>query len=120
MKKYNIKVNGVVYEVEVEEVSSSQTSVKKSNSAPSETVAQTAVPVKKSGSGEAVKAPMPGKILKINVKESDAVKNGDVLMILEAMKMENEIKASKDGVVTAVSVSESDTVNTGDALLYID
>ncbi len=120
MKKYNITVNGVSYEVEVEEISSSTTNVEKTEVKP---VNKPVAPVKaapKSGSGEPVNAPMPGKILKINVKESDRVKNGDVLMILEAMKMENEIKASRDGVVTAISVSESETVNTGDALLYID
>ena len=62
---------------------------------------------------------MPGTILKINVKAGDAVKRGDVLCVLEAMKMENDIKAANDGVVSAVHVSQGASVNTGDALVSL-
>ena len=62
---------------------------------------------------------MPGTILKINVKAGDSVKRGDVLCVLEAMKMENDIKAANDGVVSAVHVSQGASVNTGDALVSL-
>ena len=71
------------------------------------------------GSGEAVKAPMPGNILKVNVAAGQAVKEGDVLCILEAMKMENEIMAPKTGTVTQVLVSKGSTVDTGAPLVVI-
>ncbi len=62
---------------------------------------------------------MPGKILKILVKEGDQVKTGQGLLVLEAMKMENEIPAPKDGIVKKILVKEGDTVNTGDPLIEI-
>ncbi len=108
MRKFSIKVNGTAYEVEVEEVGAGVSSTPVS--AP---VAQPA------GEGEAVAAPMPGTILDIRVKAGDAVKKGQILMILEAMKMENEIMAGCDGTVTAVMVSKGASVQTGDALCTI-
>ena len=71
------------------------------------------------GAGEAVNAPMPGNILKVNVREGEAVKAGTVLVVLEAMKMENEIMAPKDGTVTQVLVSKGSTVDTGAPLVVI-
>ena len=71
------------------------------------------------GAGEAVTAPMPGTILKVNVQNGQAVKEGDVLCVLEAMKMENEILAPKNGTVTQVLVSKSSTVDTGAPLVVI-
>ncbi|MBR5586500.1 MAG: acetyl-CoA carboxylase biotin carboxyl carrier protein subunit, partial [Clostridia bacterium] len=68
---------------------------------------------------ESVNSPMPGTILAVNVKAGDAVKKGDVLMILEAMKMENEICAPCDGTVSAVSVNQGATVETGTVLCTI-
>ena len=65
----------------------------------------------------AVKAPMPGNILKVNVKAGDTVKQGDVLVVLEAMKMENDIQAAQDGTIAAVHVSQGQTVETGDPLV---
>ena len=70
--------------------------------------------------GEVVKSPMPGNILKINVSQGQTVKEGDVLIILEAMKMENEIMAPRDGVVASVNVTKGATVNTGDVLLSLN
>ena len=77
-----------------------------------------AVPVV-SGAGDTVDAPMPGNILKVNVTQGQAVQEGDVLVILEAMKMENEIMAPKNGTVTQVLVSKGSTVDTGAPLVVI-
>ena len=71
------------------------------------------------GAGDPVNAPMPGNILKVNVKAGDKVKSGTVLVVLEAMKMENEIMAPKDGTVTQVLVSKGSTVDTGAPLVVI-
>ena len=71
------------------------------------------------GSGESVNAPMPGTILKVNVTSGQAVKAGQVLVVLEAMKMENEIMAPKDGTVTAVAVQKGASVDTGAPLVFI-
>ena len=116
MKKFKITVNGTAYEVEVEELESS--------AVPSAAPAPAAAPVKPApasvpAGAETVKAPMPGNILKVNVKAGDNVKKGDVLCVLEAMKMENDIKAGHDAVVASVHVSQGDTVNTGDALVAL-
>ena len=119
IKIFNVKVNGKQYAVEVEEVSSSGTSVAAPAHAaqPAQAPAPAAAPV--AAGANTVKAPMPGTILKINVKAGDAVKKGDVLCVLEAMKMENDIKAANDGVVSAVHVSQGASVNTGDALVSL-
>ncbi|MBO5453554.1 MAG: biotin/lipoyl-binding protein [Clostridia bacterium] len=113
MKKYKVNVNGTVYEVEIEEMSASQAA-----SVASAPAAAPAAPAA-SGEGEAVTAPMPGTILSVNVNTGDSVKKGQVLMILEAMKMENEIMASCDGVVTSVSVTKGTAVQSGDVLCTI-
>lgn len=108
MKKYRVNVNGTSYEVEIELVD--ETNVVK----PSKNIEQ-----KPSGEGEQVKSPMPGTILDVKVKVGDSVKKGQVLMVLEAMKMENEIMAGTDGTVTSVAVSKGASVGTGDMLLTI-
>ncbi len=77
-------------------------------------------PVTAAGEGVVTAPPMPGKILRILVKEGEQVKTGQGLLILEAMKMENEIPAPKDGVVKKILVKEGDTVNTGDPLIEIE
>ena len=83
--------------------------------APAATPAPAAAPV----AGEAVNAPMPGTILKVNVTAGQAVKEGDVLCVLEAMKMENEILAPKAGTVAQVAVAKGASVNTGDVLVVL-
>ncbi len=122
MKTYNITVNGVTYTVEVEEVSSAASApVATPAAAPAAPKAAPAAPKaapKASGAAGAVsvKAPMPGNIMKVNVKAGASVKKGDVLVVLEAMKMENDICAPQDGVVASVEVTQGATVET-DALL---
>lgn len=113
MKKYRVNVNGTSYEIEIELMSETEAA-----QAPVQTPAPAAAP-KASGEGEAVSAPMPGTILDVKVSVGDSVKKGQVLMILEAMKMENEIMAGTDGVVTSVGVTKGTTVQTGDALCTI-
>lgn len=113
-KTYHIKLNGKVYEVEIEEVKQG-TVVKQqvTNTAASRDTSKT------SGAGEKVSAPMPGTILNVLVKEGETVKKGQVLVILEAMKMENEIVAPVDGQIVSVSVEKGQNVNLGDSLLQI-
>ena len=76
-------------------------------------------PAAVTGAGEAVNAPMPGTILKVNVAQGQAVKEGDVLCVLEAMKMENDIIAPKSGTVTQVVVAKGASVSSGDPLVVI-
>ena len=126
MRKFNITVNGKSYEVEVEEVgapaSSAPKAAPKAPAAPAAAAAPKAAPkaetkpapVAASAGQEVVEAPMPGNIWKVLVKE------GDVLLILEAMKMENEILSPKDGVVSKLATSEGAAVNTGDQLVILD
>ena len=112
MKKYKVNVNGTVYEVEIELMGEGETI----SVAPK--AEETKAPVAK-GDGETVSAPMPGTILDVKVNVGDSVKKGQVLVILEAMKMENEIMAPADGVVTSLNVSKGATVQTGEAIVTI-
>ena len=120
--KYKVTLNGRTYEVEVEAgkamLLSEYEAIAPAPTAAAPAAAAPAAPVV-TGAGEAVSAPMPGNILKVNVKAGDAVKSGTVLVVLEAMKMENEIMAPKDGTVTQVLVSKGSTVDTGAALVVI-
>ncbi|WP_454052575.1 biotin/lipoyl-binding protein [Clostridium sp. Marseille-Q7071] len=125
MKRYNVTVNGNIYQVEVEEVKGEFTSApnvspeKPITPAPVQKPA-TAPAVKKSNaSGEKIDSPMPGTIVKINITEGAAVKKGDVLFVLEAMKMENEIMSPVDGSIAEINVAKGAAVNTGDVLAVI-
>ena len=124
MKYYNITVNGVAYSVSVEETAAGAAPV----AAPAAPVAAPAAPAAApkaaapagAAGAVAVKAPMPGNILDVKVAAGASVKAGDVLVILEAMKMENEIVAPQDGTVASVSVKKGDTVNSGDLLVSMN
>ena len=124
MQKYLIKVNGISYEVEVEEMNSSEVSEKTSaNKVESKNTKTEVESVKQTnntnGQGTSVSAPMPGTIKKVCVNNGDSVKKGQVLFILEAMKLENEIMSPCDGKIQSVSASESASVNSGDVLCVI-
>ncbi len=107
MKKYRVNVNGSLYEIEVEEMDASAVSA-----APAAPAAPKAPVAAAPAAGAQVKAPMPGNILDVKVQAGQAVKKGDVLVILEAMKMENEIQAPCDGKITGMNVRKGDTVET--------
>ena len=118
MKKYRVNVNGTNYEIAVEEITGAEAQAAPV-AAPAAAPAPVAAPVAAPAGGEAVNSPMPGTILAVNVKAGDAVKAGQVLMILEAMKMENEIVAPVDGTVASVSVNQGTAVETGTLLCTI-
>lgn len=123
--KYKVTLNGRTYEVEVEagkamlldeyEAIVPTAAPAAPAAAPAPVAAPAAAPV----AGEAVTAPMPGNILKVNVTAGQAVKEGDVLVVLEAMKMENEILAPKACTVKQVLVSKGSTVDTGATLVVL-
>ena len=114
MKNYRVNVNGTEYEVAIEEISAGEVKTTAKAEAPAPKAPAAA------GAGEKITAPMPGNILSVNVSAGQTVKSGEVLMILEAMKMENEIMAPKAGKVTSVAVSKGSTVATGDILCTIE
>lgn len=125
MKKYNIKVNGITYEVEVEEVkvgfSSSVMPVAVTEESLVEVHPLPKTQVKKTNiTGEKVECPMPGTVLKVTVSPGDIIKKGQVMFVLEAMKMENEIMAPYDAIILEVRVISGAIVNTGDVLAVIE
>ncbi len=138
MRKFNVTVNGIVYEVEVEEVAAGTPSaprvaapapapVAAPAAAPAPAVAPAAAPAATpapaaTGTAGAVsiKAPMPGTILDVKVSVGAAVKKGDIVAVLEAMKMENEIFAPQDGTVASVNVTKGATVNADDLLVSLN
>ncbi len=119
MKNYRITVNGNVYDVTVEEMGGTAPAA-----APRASAAPVAAPVPKvsAGSEGSVKiaAPMPGKVLAVNIAVGEKVAKGQVIMILEAMKMENEIVASEDGVVASINVNEGASVEAGMVLATLN
>jgi len=123
MKKYNIKVNGISYEVEVEEVGGSTQAVQSAQAAPKAVTSApvaAAKPVNSAADAVSVTSPMPGTIVKINVKPGDSVKKGDVFLVLEAMKMENDITAPCDGVIASVTAQKGASVAAGDILASLN
>jgi len=134
MKKFNIKVNGISYEVEIEEVKEGApqaaapqvTKVTPKVAAPkvaAPKVEAPKAPAKEAvvaGAGEhSIDAPMPGKIVKVLVEEGQSIKAGDVLLVLEAMKMQNEITADADGTVKAVNVEAGQNVKVKESLVIL-
>lgn len=121
MKKYNVTVNGTAYEITLEVVDAADFKAAPAApaAAPAPAPAATPAPAAPTSGGETVASPMPGTILNVNVQNGSAVKQGDVLMILEAMKMENEIVAPCDGTVASVNVQKGASVETGTVLCVI-
>lgn len=142
MKTFKVTVDGQAYTVQVEEVKddsnpgSAGTAVDQAakpepQQAPVEPVGKAVIKDKKndeaagetprisSGGGATVSAPMPGSVIEVKVNPGDSVKDGDVLLVLEAMKMENELTAPQAGMVSEVLVKKGDTVNSGDPLITI-
>jgi biotin carboxyl carrier protein len=126
MRKFVVTVNGTSYEVEVEEqgegITTSAAGVEpvKSESAATQPAPKSKPAAKSTPAGsKTIAAPMPGTILDINVKVGDSITKGQVLCILEAMKMENEIMAPQDGKVVSVNVSKGASVNAGDVLFAL-
>ena len=114
MKAYKVNVNGKVYEITLEVIDKDDIKAPAKEEPKAQAQAAPAAPAP--AGAKTVNAPMPGNILKVNVKAGQSVKKGDVLMILEAMKMENEIMAPADAVVSSVSVSAGSTVEAGAVL----
>lgn len=108
MQKYRIKIDNQVYEVEVEKVEDNS-EAQSPNPAP--TVSQTPV------TGESLNSPIQGTILKVLVKENEKVKAGQPLVILEAMKLENEIVSNRSGTIESIHVKEQDVVDNGQPLV---
>ena len=129
--KYKVTLNGRTYEIEVEagkamlldeyEAIAPAPAAAPVAAAPAAAAPAAAAPAAPAvtGAGEPIVAPMPGTILKVNVKAGDAVKEGQVLVVPEAMKMENEILAPKNGTITQVVVAKGSTVDTGAPLVVI-
>ena len=118
MKNYRITVNGKTYDVTVEETGAS---------APAAPVAAATAPAKASpaapaapAGAEKVTSPMPGTVLAVKVAVGQSVKKGETVVLLEAMKMENEIPAPRDGVVASISVNKGSSVQAGDLLLSLN
>ena len=124
--KYKVTLNNRVYEVEVEAGEAMlldeyelAAPAAPAAAAPIAAAPAAAAPAAGLAAGEAVKSPMPGNVLKISVTQGQAVKEGDVLLILEAMKMENEVVSTKAGTVAQIVVSQGAVVETGSPLVVI-
>ena len=133
MKMYRVNVNGNVYEITLEVVDAAEVkaapapaaapapvvSTVSEVAAPAATPAPAAAPAV-SGDGEPVTSPMPGNIMDVRVQVGQKVKSGEILFILEAMKMENEIMADQDGTVAQVLITKGASVNSGDVLCVLN
>ncbi len=124
MKNYRITVNGTAYDVAVEETSAGAAPVAAApapKAAAPKAAAPAAAPAASGAQGSVVvAAPMPGKILSVKSQAGASVKKGEVILILEAMKMENEIVAPQDGTVASINVATGDSVEAGDTLATLN
>ena len=120
MTKYRVNVNGTGYEIELEKLESTDAVPQKAEQKAAPAPAPAAAPAASApAGGETVNSPMPGTILAVNVAAGDTVKKGQVLMVLEAMKMENEIMSPVDGRIASVQVAKGASVETGAVLCVI-
>jgi len=123
MKKFRVHVNGKAYEVEIEELTAAAPKPAAPAAASKPAAAAPAAPkpaaAPAAAGDEVITAPMPGKILSVAVKKGQAVKEGDLILVLEAMKMENEIFCGRAGTVKEIPVNEGATVNTGDTMAIV-
>jgi biotin carboxyl carrier protein len=120
MKKYRITVNGKVYEVELEPVE--EGAAVAAPAAPVATKVESkpvAAPAAVSAGERVVKAPIGGGVVKVSVNVGDSVKKGQTLLVIEAMKLENEVVAPVDGSIKAINVAKGANVNTGDSLVVL-
>lgn len=129
MKKYRVNVNGVDYEIALEALKDGEDFAPKAAPAPAAAPAPVAAPAPAPAAAPApagaqgsvqVTAPMPGTIVKVNVTVGAAIKKGDTLCVLEAMKMENEIKAPEDGTVASVNVQSGASVSSGEVIITLN
>ncbi len=124
MKNYRITVNGTAYDVAVEELGAGAAPAAVAAPAPVAAAAAAPAPAAPAAPAAAgsieVAAPMPGKILNVKAGVGTAVKKGDVILILEAMKMENDVVAPEDGTVASINVSAGDAVEAGDVLATLN
>ena len=122
MKNYRITVYGTAYDVAVEEIGAGAApAVAAPAAAPVAAAPAPAAPAAPAAAGGVVvQAPMPGKILSVKASVGTAVKKGDVILLLEAMKMENEVVAPEDGTIASINVSAGDTVEAGDTLATLN
>ena len=121
MKNYRITVNGTAYDVAVEELGAGAAPAAAPVAAPVAAPAPAAAPAASGSAGSVtVASPMPGKILSVKASVGAAVKQGDVILVLEAMKMENEVVAPQDGTIASINVSAGDAVEAGDTLATLN
>ncbi len=120
MRNFKVTVNGVVYDVAIEETAAASVSAPAAPAASAPATAPAMEPVvapAAASDANAVKAPFPGNVLRVNVKAGDTVKKGDVLCVIEALKMENDICAPQDGTIAFVAVSAGKSVVSDDVLV---
>ncbi len=120
MRKFLIKVNNEQFEVELEEIKGNAAPKQASAAPVKQPAAAVSAPAPAAQGGTSIKSPMPGSIFKVQVKAGEAVKRGQVLLVLEAMKMENEITAPADGKVVAVKVVVGQVISAGEVLLVLE
>ena len=118
-KMLSVNVNGADYQVELENAPAAVPAAPVQSAAPAAATPSAPKPAAPAGAGEKVNSPLPGVIVEVSVKEGQAVKAGQKVAVLEAMKMENEIPAPKDGTITDIHVHKGDTLQEGDPVVTI-